>query len=383
MIEISRLEARNFLLVKQGLIGPYQFRGKEGIMNFIDRTHMIQFDPVDLCGKNAQIVLHSRIEGFQKEMLDELLYTDSELMEAYDKKLCIVDRNDWVRLAPVRWRKISRLKEPEGCWDAQNEILDLLAHENTASVKSFTSHNRCKWYWGRDASVYQIAFERLFAEGSICISSRRGNTKQYRINELYSTMEYTLDDDYYKWHILRRIESVGLLRCDPSPVWDYIPECTLKRRRNVIDELIEQGEIEEVCVDTVDSHMYCSHKELQYFDVDCSNLQKRVEFLAPLDNLLWDRKLLSDIFSFDYIWEIYIPEAKRQFCSYCQPILWGNELVGRIELKVEGTCLTVRNIWIERPVDRIFLLSLKEKLIRFAHFNSCISVNDTCIDGCL
>ena len=43
---------------------------------------------------------------------------------------------------------------------------------------------------------------------------------------------------------------------------------------------------------------------------------KRVEFIAPLDNMMWDRKIISELFDFDYRWEIYTPAAKRAYGSY-------------------------------------------------------------------
>ena len=377
MIKISRNEAKNFLLAKQGLIGDYQFCEKKGVLSFINRVHAIQYDPVDLCGKNAEIILNARVYNFRKSTLSELLYGSSELIEGYDKKLCIFNRNDWKQLAPVRYGKLTRHKELDESLNVKDEITGLLSQQKTISVKSFSSHNRYKWHWGHDASVYQIALERLFVEGRICIAYREGNIKNYQLNDLFSDDNVMLNDDYYKWHIKRRIESIGMLWAAPSPAWEYIPECTLKYRRKIIGELIEQGQIEELCIDSVQRHLYCSHDDLVFFDENYSNLHERVEFLAPLDNLLWDRKLVSEIFNFNYIWEIYVPEAKRQFCSYCLPILWGNELVGRIDLKVEGSCLTVRNIWIEKPINHVFISLLKRKLLKFAHFNSCDSINDT------
>lgn len=376
MIELSRNEAKNFLLAKQGLIGNHQFDGKLGVLSFLNRVHAIQYDPVDICGKNAEIVLHARVGAFQKNMLSELLYSDSELIESYDKKLCIVTQNDWNKLAPVRYYKLTRLKQPNGLFDIEAEIMSLLSQQKTVNVKSFSSHNRCKWYWGHNASIYQIALERLFVEGKICIASRKGNIKEYQLNNLFGSDNGVSNDDYYRWHIKRRIESIGMLWKAPSPAWEYIPGCTLTHRRRMIDELMEQGEIVEVCIDSVARHLYCSREDIAFLNLDSSALSRRVELLAPLDNLLWDRKLVSAIFNFEYIWEIYVPEAKRKFCSYCLPILWGNELVGRIELKVDGYCLVVRNIWIEKPIDDEFRFLLKQKLFSFAHFNSCYAVDD-------
>ena len=76
MITITKLQARRFILSKQGLIGKYRFIGKDGAYEYIRQAGCIQYDPVDVCGKNAELTLQSRVKGFQKEMLRELLYKD-------------------------------------------------------------------------------------------------------------------------------------------------------------------------------------------------------------------------------------------------------------------------------------------------------------------
>ena len=74
-----------------------------------------------------------------------------------------------------------------------------------------------------------------------------------------------------------------------------------------------------------------------------------VTFLAPLDPLIWDRRLMRTLFGFDYIWEIYTPAAKRRFGYYALPILYGDRLVGRIEPRREkaNPDLHVLGIWFE------------------------------------
>jgi uncharacterized protein YcaQ len=52
---------------------------------------------------------------------------------------------------------------------------------------------------------------------------------------------------------------------------------------------------------------------------------------APLDSLIWDRKLIKALFGFNYTWEIYTPAEKRKYGAYILPILWGERFIGRIE----------------------------------------------------
>ena len=62
MVTLSNLQARQFLLLKHGLLGSYKFSGKEGALDFVRQAGCIQFDPVDVCGKNAELTLQSRVK---------------------------------------------------------------------------------------------------------------------------------------------------------------------------------------------------------------------------------------------------------------------------------------------------------------------------------
>ena len=76
-------------------------------------------------------------------------------------------------------------------------------------------------------------------------------------------------------------------------------------------------------------------------------------FLAPLDPLCWDRDLLRRLYGFDYVWEVYVPAAKRRWGYYVLPLLYGDRLVGRIEPRIERRAGTLRvaGLWWEPGFD--------------------------------
>jgi len=43
-----------------------------------------------------------------------------------------------------------------------------------------------------------------------------------------------------------------------------------------------------------------------------SDVEPQASFIAPLDNLLWDRKLIKEVFGFEYVWEVYKPISERR-----------------------------------------------------------------------
>ena len=101
--------------------------------------------------------------------------------------------------------------------------------------------------------------------------------------------------------------------------------------------------------------------------------EHRASILAPLDNLLWDRTLIKQLFDFDYRWEVYKPVAIRQYGYYVLPVLYGNQLVARFEpmKHKKNTPLTIKNWWWEDNVNvtRPMQESILKCLNRFARIS--------------
>jgi hypothetical protein len=75
-------------------------------------------------------------------------------------------------------------------------------------------------------------------------------------------------------------------------------------------------------------------------------------FIAPLDNLTWDRELLRQVFNFDYCWEIYKPKEKRDYGYYVLPVLYGDRFIARVEpvFDKKVRVLTLAGWWWEKGV---------------------------------
>ena len=104
---------------------------------------------------------------------------------------------------------------------------------------------------------------------------------------------------------------------------------------------------------------------------DC---KARVEFLAPLDPMLWDRRLIEKVFDFKYTWEIYTPKEKRQYGYYVLPVVWGDRMIGRIEPVIREGELKVNGLWLEPGIryTRKLERALCSRLKKFGKFNGCL-----------
>jgi uncharacterized protein YcaQ len=57
--------------------------------------------------------------------------------------------------------------------------------------------------------------------------------------------------------------------------------------------------------------------------------------LAPLDPIIYDRRLAEGLWNFDYRWEVYVPPHKRVRGYYALPLLHGNRFIGHADVKAD------------------------------------------------
>ena len=114
MLTVTKNQARQFILLKQGLLGDYRFIRKDGAYQFVRQAGCIQFDPVDVCGRNAELTLQSRVKGFRRKMLNDLLYRDRLLVDYSDKELSIWPREDWPFFSGYRERSVAHGRQFPG-----------------------------------------------------------------------------------------------------------------------------------------------------------------------------------------------------------------------------------------------------------------------------
>jgi uncharacterized protein YcaQ len=104
---------------------------------------------------------------------------------------------------------------------------------------------------------------------------------------------------------------------------------------------------------------------------------QKILFIAPLDNLLWNRKMVSEIFNFDYAWEVYKIPEKRIYGYYVMPILYGTRFIGRIDPKLDrqNKTMIIHSILLEEnSFSKSLLSELAEALQRFLKFHDALQV---------
>lgn len=384
-IVISKHDAKKYLLYKQGLLGKNLYYGKEGALDFIKNVRCLQYDPINVCGKNAEIILQSRVANFKKEMLADLLYKERELFDYWDKNMAILPIEDWKYFSIIRDNFKKNGKSLQQVNAVRDQIMEKVATKGVVCSKDFDFNMKTDWHWN-STNLGRAALESLYFRGDLIIHHKEVSRKYYSLAEqfipseiLYGESSINGEWDFFLWRLCRRIKSVGLLWNKSSDAWLNIDKCTAANRNQAFQELMEKNQIKEIFIEETSIPFYLVTEELPvlYEALSVQTETDRMEFIAPLDNLMWDRKLIEYLFGFHYKWEIYTPVSQRKYGYYVLPILHNEQLIGRIEMENDkkNSTLNIKNIWAE-PGTNIPEDILNATIKRFAAFNDCQTIKN-------
>ncbi len=392
MLTVTQAQARQFMLIRQGLLGEYRFSGKKGAYEYIRQAGCIQYDPMDVCGKNPELTLQSRVKGFRKKMLDDLLYRDRLLVDYSDKELSIWPAEDWPYFSAYRERSRNHGKSFAGIPELEEKAVEYIRKTGPVSSDTLPLEGKIYWHssmhwsgnWDKDSRAARSVLEQLYTDGVLLIHHKTGSRKYYDLAEKYLPPKILNAPNpcpdaasLLDWRVRRRIGAVGLLWNRRSDAWLGIDMNTEERDAS-FGRLIRNGSILPVQTENIRFPLYMLREDLPLLEsIRAGQLhpKERLEFLAPLDPMLWDRRLTEALWEFQYSWEIYTPVSKRKYGYYVLPILYGDRFIGRIEPRAErkAKILSVQNIWFETGVRKTKKLSglIDRSLRRLAAFNDC------------
>jgi uncharacterized protein YcaQ len=373
---ISPVVARRYLAIHHLLAPPRSLpAGRAGILAVFDRLGSIQFDPIEIAGRNHDLVLLARVAGYEREMTDRLLCEERALFETYNKGLSLVPTADlpWYRVA---WNR-ARVRHDEDAFVTHADLVDeLLARiRESGPMASIDVEPRAAidWYW-RPTNQVRAILEALAESGILGLSRRDGNRRVYDLAERLFPAELLArvipTREQFRHKLLSRFRAHGLLGASGSAeIWlGTSPRLAIgdedglalqtKGRRELHAGLVADGSIVPVTVDglrgarhvPVDALVELDQAEREIATGSSpGGVEPAVAFLGALDPLVWDRDLLRSLYDFDYVWEVYVPAPKRRWGYYVLPIVFGDRLVGRIEPRIERKTgeLRIAGLWWE------------------------------------
>ena len=332
MLSLSKRDARR-------LLAHHHF-APGNLKDVLTRLGSVQYDPLNPVGRNHDLVLQARVPGYHVGDWERLAYEERFIYDAWDKQASLVLLQDWPQRRIYHdWHK--------SWWDerilrAFPEAIDaVLAELRERGPLSSTAFDyqlykpewEGSWYGPK---LTKNVLRALWHTGKVMTWGRRNGHHVYDLAErivppeLYGAAPLP-DAEMVAWLVRLRHQAVGLLRPNASSeVWSL--GITAAARRVVIAQLVARDELIPIDVDGV---LFHALPEV-LAGLEHPPPPEQMIFVAPLDQLLWDRKAVEHVFGFDYIWEVYKPLAARKWGYYVLPVFYGDRFVARFDSRLKG-----------------------------------------------
>jgi uncharacterized protein YcaQ len=391
-IIISQQTARRFVLGKQGLWPGRRWKGKQGTAAAIRTCEAVQLDPLNVIARSQDITLHSRVIDYKPEYLYKVAYEDREFF----------DYGGWLAMYPMSelpyWRvhmqQRAHEKRIEGYVLSHQELFEQVRAELRArgplGNRDFEGNRIGDWnYRGRKDT--SLALYDMWLSGELMMHHREGFDRVYDFRENIAPKEYdyaVTEKEAEEFFVRKTVAFWGLKResMNRSPELnnymrrDYSP----KEVRRIIEEHKASGAFVQVQIEGGRETYLALGEDVPILDAlergrfpkgwkpkETTTLEE-VTFLAPLD-IVSARGRAKKLFDFEYTWEVYTPAPKRRWGYYVLPILYGDDLVARLDPKLDRSTMTleIKGFWHEDDAplkDAAFVEALAKGLIRFAEF---------------
>jgi uncharacterized protein YcaQ len=382
---LSAAEARRIALAAQGFAQQRPSAvGTRQLNLAMARMSTLQIDSVNVFARSHYMPLFSRLGAYDTAALDRLLFARrAPYVEYWAHVAAFIPASDW-GLFRFRMEDMRAKYGAPGSWfDTHREIVDWVRSElaqrgplRPAQIEHDAKKDARGPWW--DWDVVKNALENLWLFGEVAIAGRRGFERRYGLVE-HVIPEAARSTPVARADAIRELVARAAKAYGVGTASDLADYWRIKDRRAVlsaIGELEDSGLLQPV---TVAGWQSAGRAVKAWVHRDAA-LPRRVEaaaILTPFDPVVWFRDRAERLFAFSYRIEIYTPAAQRRFGYYSLPVLIGDDLVGRIDLKADraSSTLLVQSAWWEqgRPADAAARLA--EELRTAARWQGLASVS--------
>ena len=374
VILLSNPLARRVFLARQGLSdNPARSLSLQGLYQLIHSLGFVQVDSVQTVERAHHQILFSRSQTYRRGDLQALLESDRQLFEHWTHDASVIPAAFFRRREPVileKWRKW----QGEGFDAAFEQTYRHIETRGATMARDLKPEESGKsggwWEWHPS----KTALEFLWHSGKLAVSGRQGFQKIYDLSERVIPQAHFEADvseaDFIDWACRAALERLGFATSgEIAAFFDLIsPEEAKQWVLAKADALVP---VDVVAVDGKARRSVA----LSDFEARLADLPEppaRIRVLSPFDPVLRDRNRAERLFGFSYRIEIFVPEPKRQYGYYVFPLIEGDRMIGRIDMKADrkGGTLDVKRLWLEPGVRASGgrLEKLDAELARLAKF---------------
>lgn len=361
VIHINNKTARLLFIHRHGLgLNPAAICTKSDVQSLIEHIGFVQIDSIRTVERAHNLILFSRLQKFKHAMLEDLLEKDHTLFENWTHDASIIPSSFYPywkhRFAKEktaiikRWEKWGR----KGFAPLSQQLLEHI-HENgptlarTLKPKDKPNKNKSGWW---DWHPSKIALEYLWRTGQTAIAHREGFQKAYDVAEKVLPAQHfkpeVSSDQYIDWVCSSALDRLGFAtHSEIAAFWGLISPAQAKHWVEQNSNTLAQAQV--TAFDGKTQKEVWARPDILEHSANLAKPSPRIRILSPFDPMLRDRKRAEFLFGFDYRIEVFVPEAKRKYGYYVFPIMRGDKIIGRIDMKADrkNLDLNIRRIWLE------------------------------------
>lgn len=354
---LDNRSARRLFLHRHALAEPPSGNGRGAdLLDLVTRLGFVQIDSVNTLARAHDLILFARRPAYRPKSLQWLLERDRSLFEHWTHDAAAVPtaflphwKNRFARRAE---RLAAKWEEWQGHSVAER-VEEVLAHieaNGCCGSGELAEGPRPKggwWEWHPS----KTAMEYLWHTGTLAIARRENFRKKYDLaHRVLPQVEAAHPDETMDFLCHGAVARLGF--ATPGEIANFWAHHAPHEVKPWVSAALSEGRLIEVDVEGVDGKL---RRSLAFPDVidaarDAPEPVGRLRVLSPFDPALRDRARAERLFGFRYRIEIFVPAEKRIFGYYVFPILEGDRLVGRIDMRADrdADAIVVTALWPER-----------------------------------
>jgi uncharacterized protein len=342
---LSIREARRTAIRAQGLGGPRPApnRTKSQLRRLLDQVGTIQLDAVNVVARTQFLVPFSRIGGYDPALLLDLVGPGRPWFEywGHAASLLPVDvyplahwrmersRNDLVAGGAAQGRRRAWRDAHAAYIQA---VLDEVTDRGPLTASQLSDPRRREGDWWERRSDGRRALELLFGDGDLAGWRTAGFERVYDLTErvipaAVLNLPTPPEGEAQRELLAIAARCMGVATVTDLADYFWIRPASARLR---VAELVEERRLVPVAVEGWTSPAYAAP--------GASSRAPRgdnASLLSPFDSLIWTRDRTERLFGFHYRIEIYVPALLRTHGYYVMPMLLGDDLVARFDLKAD------------------------------------------------
>jgi uncharacterized protein YcaQ len=334
------------------------------LLDVITRLGFVQLDSINTVARAHDLILFSRKARYRPNHLKSSYEEDRALFEHWTHDAAVIPLDFY----PV-WH-LRRLRDAQTLqkrWSAARRagfegqfqaVLDQIKSEGPVSSSDVGKGEKkgSGGWW--DWHPSKTALEYLWRSGALTVVGRDGFKKRYDLTE--RVLDQTIIDpanapdesQTIDWCCNAALDRLGFAtHGELAAFWAHISPA---EARVWCKQNLDRGDIVQIEVQGAEGDLKSAFARPGIANDPALDIAptKRLRVLSPFDPALRDRNRAERLFGFTYRIEVFVPEAKRKYGYYVFPILEGDRLIGRVDMKAfrNEDVLRIKALWPEDGV---------------------------------